>query len=100
MYFYTCMYVLHSTASLDYTHTSQQLAFVSNGLTEECIDIGIIDDRIFESNETFVINLRSVGEDNGMISSTIVKIIDDDLGENACNSTKKYIIYILAWLHV
>ena len=52
-----------------------------DGTTTTCVDIGIIDDVIFEGDEQFLVTFGSISSDQvdvGPISQACVTIVDDD----------------------
>ena len=71
-----------SEAPLDYTSTSRQIGFEA-GVRERCIDVAIIDDRVHEGNEFFIVTLMRTDNLDDRIrldpAEGVVIIIDNDI---------------------
>lgn len=68
----------------------------SSTSSSQCFSVPIIDDQLLDPNETFDLGLDNPGGliviDNSRVDSqTTVEIIDNDVGESICRSTRTYI---------
>jgi probable HAF family extracellular repeat protein len=77
-----------ATAGSDYLATSGTLTFAP-GETSKTITVKVIGDRIFESNETFTVNLSGASNANIAVGQGVGTILDDE-PRISINSVSRY----------
>ena len=88
----------------DYRQNSGELIFPADDITPQTIEIDIVDDNKYETNEKFTVTLTALDPENqaeivGTPATTTVTIIDDD-GESESSTVPKilYRIFLLSIL--
>ena len=77
LFFFLLLVFLSPSDSLDYTAASGIVTF-SSSLRQQCVDITIVDDNVFESLETFTVNINTSVERVVFKNNiTMVEIVDD-----------------------
>ena len=73
-----------SFSASDYNHTQSAALVLGAGISSTCIDIVIINDEVYEENESFLATVSTTNDNVVVtISSAVVLIIDDD-GTSFC----------------
>ncbi|MFT3706940.1 MAG: Calx-beta domain-containing protein [Archangium sp.] len=69
-----------ATAGADYTSSTNTLSWADGDATPRVINVGLLDDAIYEGNETFTVTLSNATVATlGTITSTVVTITDNEL---------------------
>lgn len=75
-------YILCKDESIDFVPVNTNLTFSPELLTVMCVDIVIIDDTVFDPNESFLVQLlpldANVAVVQGPLSETEIVIVDND----------------------
>ena len=74
-----CLFLLTTTAQVDYTSLAMEEVIFQPGISIKCLNISTLPDDILEVNETFSVLLETRDQDvNLELSTTAITIQNDD----------------------